>query len=85
MARDYEKMRGSGRMEKSHDDYSKKSYGGMGGRKSYDMKWDLKDGAQASQVRSLPTMTEDDDMGRIRYDHVGSKGYAPEAFNYDYK
>jgi hypothetical protein len=44
----------------------------------------LKDNAQASSVYPIATMTEDSDMGRMRYHPVGDKGYARQAFDYDY-
>jgi hypothetical protein len=72
MADDYKKMKGMGAKEK--DRYSM----GKGERSM------LKDNAQASSVYPIATMTEDSDMGRMRYHPVGDKGYARQAFDYDY-
>jgi hypothetical protein len=44
----------------------------------------LKDNTQAGFVYGINTETEKYDMGRVRYDSVGMKGYAPQAFDYDY-
>jgi len=35
-------------------------------------------------VKSIPTNTEQYDMGKIRWDSVGTKGYPRQAFDYQY-
>lgn len=54
----------------------KSNYGGKG--------FNLKDGTQASEVKNISTTSEQYDMGRIRYEHVGSKGYPAQAWDYKY-
>lgn len=44
----------------------------------------LKDGTQDGSVYGIPTNSEKYDMGRMKYDSVGSKGYPKQAFDYDY-
>lgn len=46
--------------------------------------FNLKDGAQASEVKNVPTNSEQYDMGRIQEYSCGSKGYPAEAWNYEY-
>ena len=45
---------------------------------------ELKDGTHSPYVYDIPTDTQKYDLGRMRYDSVGSKGYSKEAFRYDY-
>lgn len=55
-------------------------------RKSKDRggSFNLKDGTQASEVKSVSTNSEQYDMGRCQYYSSGSKGYPSEAWNYKY-
>lgn len=46
--------------------------------------FNLKDGTQASDVKYVSTNSEQYDMGRVKYESVGSKGYPAEAWNYEY-
>jgi len=39
---------------------------------------------QAGKVESIPTMTEDQDMSRVREYSCGDKGYSSKAFDYKY-
>lgn len=39
----------------------------------------LADNTQASPVKSIPTMTQDYDMGKMRYNSDGTKGYPAKA------
>ena len=71
MAKDYKETRGSGKME----------YGPKMGKGESGM---LKDNKQASSVYPIETDTEKSDLGRMRYHSVGDKGYARQAFDYDY-
>ena len=43
------------------------------------MKNNLKDNTQASPVKSIPTMSEKYDMGKIQPYSCGSKGYPSQA------
>ena len=72
----------SGKMQSYHDRRDESR--GMKKSKSYGGMYDLKDGTQASGVRSIPTDSEKYDMGRVKYESVGSKGYPAEAWNYEY-
>ena len=58
----------------------------IGMRKSKDRGgvFNLKDNTQAGNVKSVSTNSEQYDMGRVRYESVGSKGYPAEAWNYEY-
>ncbi len=38
----------------------------------------------ASPVYSIDTMSEDSDMGRMRYMKQGNRGYPQQAFQYEY-
>lgn len=90
MAEDYTKVRSGQRMKRGskmgyssykdygsgNDRYAKKM--GRGEMKA------LKDGTQASHVYDIATDTEKEDLGRVRYDYVGMKGYSRQAFEYDY-
>ena len=44
----------------------------------------LKDNTQASSVKSIPTMTEDYDMGRVQYKKQDLNGYSKAAWDYKY-
>jgi hypothetical protein len=46
--------------------------------------FNLKDNTQAGDVKYVSTNSEQYDMGRVRYESVGSKGYPAEAWNYEY-
>lgn len=46
--------------------------------------FNLKDNVQAGEMRHLSANSEQSDMGRMRYDSCGSKGYPSQAFAYDY-
>lgn len=46
--------------------------------------FNLKDNTQASEVKQVSTNSEQYDMGRVRYESVGSKGYPAQAWDYDY-
>lgn len=46
--------------------------------------FNLKDGEQSGNVKYVSTDSEKYDMGRVRYDSVGTKGYPAEAWKYDY-
>ncbi len=98
MAEDYTKTRSSrnpsmssygGKPKRSskmgynnYSDYGKKSdrYAGM---PKGEMK-ELKDGTHSPYLYAITTETQKDDLGRMRYDSVGMKGYARQAFAYDY-
>jgi hypothetical protein len=71
MAKDYKEMRGYGAKEKKYDMPKK------------EMKM-LADNTQSDYVYPIATDTEKTDMGRMRYHAVGDKGYARQAFDYDY-
>jgi len=45
---------------------------------------ELKDSTQSPYVYDIPTDTEKYDMGRMKYDSIGMKGYARQAYDYDY-
>ena len=45
---------------------------------------ELKDNTQSKYVYDIDTDTEKYDLGRMRYDSVGMKGYSRQAFDYDY-
>lgn len=66
--------------------YSDRRDESRGMRKSKDRGgvFNLKDGEQASGVKYVSTNSEQYDMGRVRYESVGSKGYPAEAWNYEY-
>lgn len=72
MAEEYMKVRGKGKDENARGKMPKVE------------RSKLKDGAQASEVFDIPTDTEKSDLGRMRYHSVGTKGYARQAFQYDY-
>lgn len=74
MAKDYMRARGSG-ADKRSDRYAKMPKGEMK---------ELKDGTQANYVYGINTEAEKYDLGRLRYDTVGMKGYPRQAFEYDY-
>jgi hypothetical protein len=44
----------------------------------------LKDGAQAPTVKPINTNAGQYDLGRVKYNSVGSKGYPEQAFAYEY-
>lgn len=46
--------------------------------------FNLKDNTQAGEVKQVPTDSEQYDMGRVRYESVGSKGYPAQAWDYKY-
>ena len=52
--------------------------------KTYGGSFSLKDNTQASGVKPIATNSEQYDMGRLRYESVGSKGYPAQAWDYDY-
>ncbi len=90
MAEDYTKVRSGKRMKRgskvgssSYKDYGKRDDRYAKSVSRGEMK-ELKDGTQAGHVYDIPTDTEKADMGRIRYDSVGMKGYSRQAFDYDY-
>lgn len=58
--------------------YSKENYKYMKGMKGMNMKVMGHDGG----VYPINTMAEQYDMGKIRYDSVGTKGYPAQAFDY---
>lgn len=76
MAKDYMKMRGSGAEYKKmySDKYSMKGQ----------EKKKLADNTQSDYVYPIATATQQEDMGRLRYNSVGDKGYSRQAFDYDY-
>jgi len=41
--------------------------------------FNLQDNTQASPVKSIPTMSEKYDMGKMKYHSDGTKGYPSEA------
>ncbi|MFO7881191.1 MAG: hypothetical protein R6U52_01470 [Kosmotogaceae bacterium] len=43
------------------------------------MKSKLKDNTHSSPVKSIPTMSENYDMGKMRYYSCGTKGYPSQA------
>lgn len=45
---------------------------------------ELKDGTHSTYVSDIQTDTEKYDMGRMKYDSIGMKGYARQAYDYDY-
>jgi hypothetical protein len=71
----------------------KNGYGGKGMSKGYGSN-DRYRGAMsgrmaevmghASPVYSIDTMSEDADMGRMRYMKQGNRGYPAQAFQYEY-
>lgn len=79
------KVKGSSKMGGGGYGYGQKSdrYAGMPTMKKGE-KEVLKDGTQSSYVYPLETDTEKYDLGRMRYDNIGMKGYARQAFEYDY-
>ena len=66
--------------------YSNRRDESRGMRKSKDRGgvFNLKDGEQAGYVKYVSTNSEQYDMGRVRYETVGSKGYPAQAWKYDY-
>ncbi len=44
----------------------------------------LQDGKQSAHVYPIPTATERYDMGRMRYDNAGLRGYSKKAWDYMY-
>jgi len=53
-------------------------------KSKYGKGFDIKDNTKDGEVKSIDTMTEDSDMGRMDYDDRGDKGYSSEAWNYKY-
>ena len=93
MAEDYMKVRSVESPGRNSRGSSKMGYGGY---EPYGWNTDkyqrmpkgeikaLKDNTQASSVYDIRTDTEKYDLGRMRYDSVGMKGYSKQAFDYDY-
>lgn len=71
MAKDYKKMRGFGK------DFKQPQMPRSEGKK-------LADNTQSPNVYPIETSTEKYDLDRMRYHSVGTKGYARQAFEYDY-
>ena len=46
--------------------------------------FNIQDNAQAPTVKRVQADAEQYDMGRVRQIPQNSKGYAPEAWNYEY-
>ena len=44
----------------------------------------LRDNTQAPHMFDISTSTQKYDMGRVRYDSIGMKGYGSQAYDYDY-
>ena len=83
-------MRDGKESDKSQS-YSDRRDESRGMRKSKDRKskdrggvFNLRDGEQAATVKNVPTDSEQYDMGRMRYESVGSKGYPAQAWDYEY-
>lgn len=54
-------------------------------RADYKMKgFEIRDNAQAPEVKSISANSEQYDLGRVRKYQCGSRGYPAEAWNYDY-
>jgi len=51
----------------------------MGKKPSYGKGMRLADNTQDSPVKSISTMTQDYDMGKMRYYSCGTKGYPSQA------
>ena len=45
---------------------------------------ELKDGTHSPFLYAIATDTQKYDLGRMRYDSIGMKGYSRQAFRYDY-
>jgi hypothetical protein len=72
----------SGKMQ-SYKDRRDESRGARSERRSGGS-FNLRDGAQAGEVKKVPTDSEKYDMGRVKSYSCGSKGYPAEAWNYKY-
>lgn len=94
MAEDYTKVRSArnpsmssygSKVKNSYGDYGQKSdrYAGMPTMKKTEREV-LKDGTHSPYVYPIETDTEKYDLGRMRYDSIGMKGYSRQAFEYDY-
>jgi len=75
------KVNGSSKM--AYSDKSSGRYASMPKMKRSEREV-LKDGTQSPYVYPIETDTEKYDLGRMRYDSVGMKGYSRAAFEYDY-
>ena len=75
-----------GRGSSKKQSYSDRRDESRGMRKSKDRggAFNLKDGEQANTVKHVSTNSEKYDMGRIKYETVGSKGYPSQAWDYKY-
>ena len=51
----------------------------MGAKPSYGSGFSIKDNTQDGVVKNISTNSEKYDMGRCKYDSVGTKGYPSQA------